>query len=115
MKDQKLVFKKFKDFIKKYEDNETPVYKSEEQNVRNYFDEPKEVELFWRNLWQAEDQGNPAAEWLEDMKEKMAEIVPIPFEDCLNVTTTECFKAVKKKKTGQLLDRTKLPTIGGKR
>ena len=96
--DQKSVYKKFKEYINKDPDNVEPVYKDEENVERRYFGNPNDVETFWKKLWQAEDQGNPSVAWLEDMENKLKEIIPNPYHGDMNVSTTDGFKAVKKKK-----------------
>ena len=98
MRDQKAIFNKFKDCIKKDPDNMKPIYKEEAQVKKRYFEKPEDVEQFWRSLWQAEDSGNLAATWLDEIRIKMAEIVPDPHEGDLEITSSDCYRAVGKKK-----------------
>ena len=60
---QGKVFNKFKDIINSQKDVEYPVYKNIDQE-RKHFTDRKDVESFWRALWQKEDTGKPNALWL---------------------------------------------------
>ena len=65
---------------------------------RKYFDDPVPVEGFWRGLWETKDNGNPEAEWLNEVEQVFADLVPNIHEGDLILTEEMCWNGIKKKK-----------------
>ena len=95
---QSRVFNKFKEQIDEDKDNLQPEYdEKKSQKEQKHFENQNDVETFWRNLWEAEDKGNPQAEWLTTFREMFREMIP---DTDVEVTFSEkdSFDNIKKKK-----------------
>ena len=75
-----------------------PIYRREVTTPSRYFDDPKEVEIFWKGLWEVSDRGNPRAEWLKEIEEVFVELVPVVSQDSIDITESVCHNAIRKKK-----------------
>ena len=95
---QSRIFNKFKEAIDDDKENLQPVYVEKKSNkVQKYFENQKDVERFWRSLWEAEDKGNPQAEWLTTFREMFREMIPDTDVEVV-FSEKDCFDCIKRKK-----------------
>ena len=54
---------------------------------------------FWKSLWEEEESGDTEAEWIEEVREAMEDVVPEVPTDGWNLNAEQVTKIIKRKKT----------------
>ena len=78
-------------------DNIHPIFK-EIPKSRKFFQTTDEVTDFWKTLWTKKDEGNPDAEWLNEIEKIFATMIPVVDTGDVITTPNEFLKCVKKKR-----------------
>ena len=94
---QSMVFSKFQNAIDADPENLEPKFRTGSKPERKYFDNSAEVEAFWRTLWEADDKGNPTADWLNTFREMFKQMVP-DIEGVVEFSEAECYDNIRRKK-----------------
>ena len=58
-----------------------------------------EASGFWKSLWEEEGSGDTEAEWIEEVREVMEDVVPEVPTDGWNLNAEQVTKTIKRKKT----------------
>ena len=67
--------------------------------VNNYtFTNIDEASSFWKSLWEEERSGNTEAEWIEEVREAMEDVVPEVPTDGWNLNVEQVTKIINRKK-----------------
>lgn len=99
MKDQKSVFDTFNKIIDADPENLKPTFKClQSTHSQPYFEDPQEVENFWRTLWDRADPGNPNAAWLDEIKALFQELVPEVHSGPIQITSDDVWNGIRRKK-----------------
>ena len=86
--------------------------------VKNHtFTNIDEATSFWRSLWEEKGSGDTEAEWIEEVREAMEDVLPeVPTDDWnLNAVQYKFLRSSRERKTGANLAPTVLLISGGKR
>ena len=84
--------------------------------VNNYtFTNIDEASSFWKSLWEEKGSGDTEAEWIEEVREKMEDVVREVPTDGWNLNAEQVTKIINRKINWSALAPTVFLISGGKR